>query len=107
MKEFFRTATLQLPYIGGNQTIAPVTSWFSPVVNVNLGYSAAPQIETEVLDEVGSYGKQLGRIGDVIELLLDKLEPKLELEPKEADTVLALRGMLADIRKIKRRNGRA
>jgi arsenate reductase (glutaredoxin) len=33
-------------------------------VNINLGHTAHPEIEQKVLDEVGSYGRQLGRIGD-------------------------------------------
>lgn len=106
MKDFFRSATIQFPYIGGDQTIAPVTSWFSPVINVHLGHSIAPEVEAEVLDEVGTYGKQLGRIGEAMEVLLDHLEPTLKLSEKEKDAFLALRGMLAQIRTIKRRHGR-
>src|ERR1043165_5126506 len=33
-------------------------------VNINLGRTNHPEIEQKVLDEVGSYGRQLGRIGD-------------------------------------------
>ena len=40
-------------------------------VNINLGQTAHPEIEQKVLDEVGSYGKQLGRIGDALEVLID------------------------------------
>ena len=38
------------------------------LVNVNLGQTPRPDIEQKVLDEVGSYGRQLGRIGDALEL---------------------------------------
>ena len=37
---------------------------------VNLGQSGAPQVEAKVLEEVGSYGRQLGRIGDALAVLI-------------------------------------
>ena len=43
--------------------------------NINLGQSADPQLEADILDEVGSYGRQLGRVGDVLEILLKKVDP--------------------------------
>jgi hypothetical protein len=39
--------------------------------NIDLGQTPRPDIEQRVLDEVGSYGRQLGRIGDVLEVLLN------------------------------------
>lgn len=72
------------------------------LINVNLGQTPRPDIEQKVLDEVGSYGRQLGRIGDALEVLLDHV--KLEgLDKNEADALKILRGQLAEIRKIKRR----
>ena len=41
------------------------------LINVNLGQTPRPDIEQKVLDEVGSYGRQLGRIGDALEVLID------------------------------------
>ena len=35
----------------------------SGLINVHLGQTPRPDIEQKVLDEVGSYGRQLGRIG--------------------------------------------
>ena len=43
---------------------------------VNLGQSAAPQVETRVLDEVGSYGRQLGRIGDALRVIMSRTDLK-------------------------------
>src|SRR3981081_3103738 len=42
-------------------------------VTVNLGRSRAPEVEADILENVGSYGRQLGRIGDVLEVLVNKL----------------------------------
>jgi hypothetical protein len=54
---------------------------------VNLGQSGAPDVEAKVLDEVGSYGRQLGRIGDALRVLLDhfKLEDLTGAEQKAID----------------------
>ena len=72
------------------------------LINVNLGQTPRPDIEQKLLDEVGSYGRQLGRIGDALEVLIDRL--KLEgLSREEADALAILKGQLAEIRKIKQR----
>lgn len=74
------------------------------LVNINLGQTPRPDIEQKVLDEVGSYGRQLGRIGDALEVLLDHV--KLDgLTSAERDAVNILRGQLAAIRKVKQREG--
>jgi hypothetical protein len=36
------------------------------LININLGQSSAPEVEQEILEDVGSYGRQLGRIGDAL-----------------------------------------
>ena len=71
-------------------------------VNINLGQTAHPEIEQKVLDEVGSYGKQLGRIGDALEVLIDHAALK-DLSREEAEALAILKGQLAEIRKVKRR----
>jgi len=72
------------------------------LVNVNLGQTPRPDIEQAVLDEVGSYGRQLGRIGDALEVLLKHV--KLEgLNKDEEDALTILSGQLAEIRNIKKR----
>jgi hypothetical protein len=71
-------------------------------VNINLGQTAYPEIEQKVLEDVGSYGKQLGRIGDALEVLIDHV--RLEgLTPAETDKLDILKGQLAEIRKVKQR----
>ena len=71
-------------------------------INIDLGQTANPETERTILDEVGSYGRQLGRIGDALEVLLKHV--KLEgLSQSERDALDSLKGQLADIRKVKRR----
>lgn len=71
-------------------------------ININLGQTAHPEIEQKVLEEVGSYGKQLGRIGDALEVLIDHAGLK-DLSRGEAEAIDILKGQLAEIRKVKRR----
>src|SRR4051812_41274353 len=71
-------------------------------INVNLGQTPRPDIEQKVLDEVGSYGRQIGRIGDALEVLIDRLSPG-SLSRDEADALAILKGQLAAVRKIKHR----
>jgi hypothetical protein len=72
------------------------------LININLGQTPRPDIEQAVLDEVGSYGRQLGRIGDALEVLIRHLKPE-ELTAEEADTLTILEGQLAQIRRVKKR----
>jgi hypothetical protein len=78
------------------QTISPFTTMFGSQTSNNytieLGHSTDPDIEKEVLDEVGSYGRQLGRICDVLHLLLHRIDPK-DLSKHEAAALEMLRHM--------------
>jgi hypothetical protein len=71
-------------------------------VNIDLGQTAHPEVEQTILDEVGSYGRQLGRIGDVLEILLNHVELG-KLSPEERDSIAVLRGQLARVRQVKER----
>jgi hypothetical protein len=72
------------------------------LLNIDLGQTPNPQAERAILHEVGSYGRQIGRIGDVLEVLLDHLKLK-DLEPAEKDAIDVLRGQLAQVRQVKAR----
>ena len=73
-------------------------SWFT----VNLGRSSAPEVEADILEEVGSYGRQLGRIGDVLEVLVNKL-PRDALTEHERAAVEDFSSQLREIRRIKQK----
>ncbi|MEM6627105.1 MAG: hypothetical protein AAF719_10410 [Pseudomonadota bacterium] len=71
------------------------------LVNIEIGRTDQPELEREILDRVGSYGRQLGRIGDALEVLLTHVKLD-DLTPDEEDALTVLRGQLAEIRQIKR-----
>lgn len=72
------------------------------LVNITLGQTARPDIERTVLSEVGSYGRQIGRIGDALEVLIRHFDTK-DLDVAERDALTILMGQLAEIRKVKTR----
>jgi hypothetical protein len=96
--------------LSGNvaQSISPTTSinpWtmlFNPMnslfglINVNLGSSGDTQTEQAILEDVGSYGRQLGRIGDALRVLIDQL-PADKLDPKQKGAIDALRLQLDEV----------
>jgi hypothetical protein len=58
------------------QTINPWSWTFGnfSLLSINMGKSSAPDVEARILDEVGSYGRQLGRIGDALNAIIDWAE---------------------------------
>lgn len=105
-------ADFKLPLSGNvNQTINPMTWWMSPIgsqfglVNINLGKSSNPLVEEEVLNDVGSYGKQLGQMQDAMAVLIAHL-PK-NLAPQEQKAIDTLKELLRDVAKVKARYDRA
>ena len=87
------------------QAINPWTWQFSGdqvgLVNIAIGETRHPELERKILDEVGSYGRQIGRLGDAMEVLMGLVD-KTALTDDERDTLDVLEGELAKIRKVKR-----
>ncbi len=69
-------------------------------INIDLGQTARPDVEQAVLDQVGSYGRQLGHIGEALEVLLNHIKPE-ELTKAERDTLSVFRGDIARVRQVK------
>ena len=99
----------RLPLSGDvNQAINP-WQWFIRsvggqfgLVNINLGRSSDPELEAQILEEVGSYGRQLGRVGDVLAILL-KNAKAADYSEEEWQAISAFRQQLAEIRNLKSR----
>jgi hypothetical protein len=99
--------TFRLPFAGDlMQTINPWT-WFQKTVgsqfgliNIDLGRSADPQLEAQILDDVGSYGRQLGQIGDLLGVLLKHVNLD-DLTAQEQKVVKAFERQLEAIAALK------
>jgi len=98
-----------LPLSGDvTQSINPWT-WFVKsvggqfgLININMGKSADPVLEQQILDDVGTYGRQLGQIGDALAVLLKHV--KLDtLQPEELRALDAFQLQLAQIERLKAR----
>src|SRR5438309_1724581 len=101
----------KLPLSGDvTQTISPWSGWFSggqySLININLGQSSAPKVEEDVLSDVGTYGKQLGRIGDALTVLLAHFHPRQPLTEEEAAAIEALKKMLNQVATVKEKHQR-
>jgi hypothetical protein len=70
--------------------------------DIDLGHTKAPELEREILDDVGSYGRQIGRIGDAVEVLLRHFKPEGHITEAEQDAIAILRAQLAEVREIKK-----
>ena len=90
------------------QSINPFTAYVTGgqfgLININLGQSSDPAVEADVLSDVATYGKQLGRIGDALAVLLAHFHPR---QPKKKAAIDALKEMLDKIADVKARHKRA
>jgi hypothetical protein len=103
--------TFKLPLSGDVvQSINPFTAFMTGgqfgLVNINLGQSSEPAVEADVLSDVATYGKQLGRIGDALIVLLAHFHPRTPLTDSETKAVDALKKMLHDIADVKEKHNR-
>lgn len=102
------------PFSGDvTQSINPWT-WMSQLVgnqfglNINLGQSSEPALERLILDEVGSYGRQLGRIGDALLPLIKKArDPLYEFTEEDERALNHLIVQLEQVDDVKGRYARA
>jgi hypothetical protein len=98
---------IRLPLSGDvTQAINPWNWMFSSVggqfgvVNINLGKSADPQLEKQILEDVGSYGRQLGRLGDVVGVLLKYVKTS-DLSDDDKKKIWAFESQLTEIEGLK------
>ena len=89
------------------QAINPMTWLFEGdqigLVNISIGDTKHPELERDVLAEVGSYGRQIGHIGEALEVLINHFADRKSLTQPEQDALAVLKGDLARVRQIKAR----
>lgn len=92
---------VNLPLSGAVTQSFPWANYFT----INLGSSSNPAIEKQALSDVASYGKQLGRIGDALIVLLRHLPDADTLSHDEKKAIADLKSMLSEIANVKDRHG--
>ena len=70
------------------------------LINIDLGGAGESDLERKILDKVGSYGRQIGRIGDALEVILKHVKLG-DLKSDEQDALDILKGQLAAVRQAK------
>jgi hypothetical protein len=83
------------------QPILP--DWFSnwSFVRIDMGASANPELERHLISRVGSYGRQIGRLVEAVEVLAAKL-PRAKLTEKEKAALDGLAELAADLMSARR-----
>lgn len=106
---------VQFPLSGNvNQAINPWTWVYSPTqidqaslvtFNVDLGPSTNPEVEKNIIGDVASYGKQLGRIEDALRVVINVLEP-LAKEPEfnANEAIIAFKALMYEIDNVKKQH---
>lgn len=100
-----------LPLSGDvTQTINPWTWWNTAVnqlggqfglININTMASGDPVLENQIVQNVASYGKQLGRMMEALNVVIAKDLTLSTLTPKDQETITAFQDMLAQINATK------
>src|SRR4051794_337368 len=80
-----------------NWDYRPVTSWFEHFVTINWNAGDAA-VEQHVLGEVGSYGLQLARILDAVDMLVGRLDLN-DLTPEQQRIVVRLEDLAASAKR--------
>ena len=87
------------------------TKWFQNVgqlgfINIDLGRTEKPELERRILEDVGSYGRQIGRMSEALEVLLDQAElDRTKLTDAQIAALHDFRKMVADVKRCKELHG--
>jgi hypothetical protein len=89
-----------------------INPWTWNLFTINLGQSSDPKVEQRILDEVGTYGRQLGQIGDVVGVLASLIDRETLTDPQKAmfeklDDQLKLIGLIKEQRRLDKKLGYA
>ena len=87
----------------GSLTQPILPNWSFNLFSVNLGASSNAKVEQQVLDQVGSYGKQIGHLAEALEVVIQKLQllEHTTLSQDDKDAVQVSLGDVAAVRKLK------
>jgi hypothetical protein len=103
-------AMFKLPLSGDVvQSISPQIWWMGNqfgLVNISVGQSSAPEIESDVLTKVAGYGQQLGIISDAVAVLIAKTLATAPLNPEEKAAIDALEALINGVAEVKKKHKR-
>jgi hypothetical protein len=86
-----------------DQPILP--GWQFSLFSVDLGHSSDPETERAVIDEIGSYGKQLGHLAEALEVVINELGlMDRAMTQHKLDALQVFLGVVAAARSLKQRS---
>lgn len=92
---------LQLAPSTLTQPILP--GWSFNLFSVNLGATSNAAVEQEAMQNVGSYGKQIGHLAEALEVVIKRLKllEAADLPQGDRDAIQVFLGDVSAVRKIK------
>ena len=103
-------STFNNPFSGPvSQMFDFMNSWFRSIggqfglVNITVGSTANPEAEKRILEGVGTYGRQLGRIGDALRVLVNQSEEKRPLTEEQKKALRAFLVQADQVDEIKKK----
>jgi hypothetical protein len=87
-----------------------INPWTWNLFTLNLGQSSDPKLERRILDEVGTYGRQLGQIGDAVGVLASLVDRSALTQAQQQiltklDDQLKLVALLKEARALEKKLG--
>lgn len=95
--------------LGGsvNQAFEIWSNWFENIgqigfINIDLGRTAKPELERRILREVGSYGRQIGRMSEALEVLIEEANlDRTKLSDAKIAALHEFREMVEEVKRCK------
>ncbi|MDZ7865556.1 hypothetical protein [Acidovorax sp.] len=76
------------------------------LININMGKSSDPALEQKIIEDVGSYGRQIGQLSDALLAVLQHMKTDT-WDAESRDAVEAFRLQVKEVAKLKERHQRA
>jgi hypothetical protein len=92
--------------LSGDVTQAIDTSWFRSIgdqlgfININTAGAGDPALERRITEQVASYGRQLGRVLDTLDVLIRRVDPQ-QLTPEDRHALVQLQELRDEINAVK------
>ncbi|MEO0654481.1 MAG: hypothetical protein AAFY77_06405 [Pseudomonadota bacterium] len=90
-----------------NQAFEIWSNWFENIgqigfINIDLGRTAKPELERRILREVGSYGRQIGRMSEALEVLIEEANlDRTKLSDAKIAALHDFREMVEEVKRCK------
>lgn len=87
------------------------SNWFENVgqigfINIDLGRTSNPELERRIVNEVGSYGRQIGRMSEALDVLIKHANlDRTKLSDAEISTLYDFQVMVKQVQDFKDMNG--